>query len=217
MKILLDNTINIWFTSDTHYSHKNIVYGVSEWEDLSSTRKFDTLEDMNTALITNINKYVGENDILFHLGDFSFGNVTNIYEFRKQIKCKTIYLIYGNHDKHIKMNKIVYDGGDKIPVRGKELFAGLYDYLYLTVNFVEDISRRFFLQPNRTQTFALSHYPFRSWEGQDDGSIHLHGHVHSPTDKKWGDGKMLDVGVDGNDMKPYNLLTDIMYQMDKIL
>lgn len=216
MKILLDSATNIWFTSDTHYSHKNITYGVSDWDDLSSTRKFDTVDDMNNALISNINKYVKEDDVIFHLGDFAFGSAQNIYEFRKKINCKTIYLIYGNHDKNIQKNLIVYDGDDsKIPVRAKELFAGLYDYLYLTVNFVEDISKRFFLKPNRTQTFALSHYPFSAWEGMEDGSIHLHGHIHSNQETKWGSGKRLDVGVDGNDLKPYNLLNDIILKMDK--
>ena len=99
---------NIFFTSDTHYAHKNICVGVSEWDDKTkSCRKFQTLEEMNELIVNNINKYVKENDILYHLGDWSFGGINNIWEFRKRINCKNIYLVPGNHDHHIKKNKIL--------------------------------------------------------------------------------------------------------------
>ena len=53
---------------------KNICYGVSSWpEKESNCRMFNTLEDMNTAIVKSINSVVGENDILYHLGDWSFG------------------------------------------------------------------------------------------------------------------------------------------------
>ena len=99
---------DIWFTSDSHWGHKNICIGVSEWDDKEqSCRKFDTLEEMNELIVSNINKYVKEDDILYHLGDWSFGGIENIWEFRKQINCKNIYLVPGNHDHHIKSNKIL--------------------------------------------------------------------------------------------------------------
>jgi calcineurin-like phosphoesterase family protein len=92
----------IWFTSDTHYNHKNICKGVTEWSDADiSCRDFQTIEEMNDAIVNSINKYVMENDILYHLGDWSFGGINSIWEFRKQIKCKNIHLILGNHDEHI--------------------------------------------------------------------------------------------------------------------
>jgi len=217
MRIIIDDPKKIWFTSDTHYSHKNIVHGVSEWEDLSKTRRFDTIDQMNDEIVSSINKLVDENDILFHLGDFAFGNRTNIYEFRRRIKCKNIHLILGNHDKHIRKNEIVWDdNGNRPPLFANELFESIQDYLFLTIKFTEDISKRFFLQPNRSQSFALSHYPMLSWEDIESGSIHLHGHIHSPKESRFGTNRRLDVGVDGNDLKPYNLLTDIIFQMDKI-
>lgn len=215
MKIIVDTPKRVWFTSDTHYNHKNIVRGTSEWDDISNTRDFDTVEEMNNRLLHHINSNIGEDDILFHLGDFSFGGAHNIWEFRSQIKCKNIHLIYGNHDHHIVNNKLVWDGGGiRAPHRAHDLFSSVNRYLYLTIHFANDISNKFFLQPNRTQSFALFHFPMKSWEGMMDGVIHLHGHVHLNNESKWGNGKMLDVGVDGNDMKPYNLMTDIMYKMD---
>lgn len=216
MRIIIDDPKKIWFTSDTHYSHKNIVYGVSEWKDLSGTRQFDTIEQMNNQIVSNINKFVGEDDIMFHIGDFAFGNHLNIYEFRRRINCRNIHLILGNHDKHIRKNEIVWDdNGNRPPLYANELFESIQDYLFLSVKFTDDISHRLFLQPNRTQSFVLSHYPMLSWEDMENGSIQLHGHTHLSTESKWGTGRRLDIGVDGNDMKPYNLVTDIMYQMDK--
>jgi len=37
------------------------------------------------------------------------------------------------------------------------------------------------------------------------GVIHLHGHVHLPEDRKFGNGKKMDVGVDGNGLDPYSI------------
>src|SRR5687768_7511272 len=100
--------MNTWFTSDTHYHHKNIVRGCTEWEESPGgqrTRNFDTLEAHDAALVENINKQVKENDVLYHAGDWSFGGIDSIWNFRKQIKCKTIHLILGNHDHHIENDR----------------------------------------------------------------------------------------------------------------
>ena len=37
------------------------------------------------------------------------------------------------------------------------------------------------------------------------GVIHLHGHVHLPEHRKFGNGKKMDVGVDGNGLDPYSI------------
>src|SRR3954464_7923724 len=95
---------NIWFVSDTHFGHANLVKGCSNWEDLSECRNFDSLEEHNERLIENINKRVKEKDCLFHLGDWSFGGSENIYNFRKRLYCRNIHLILGNHDIHLQKN-----------------------------------------------------------------------------------------------------------------
>jgi calcineurin-like phosphoesterase family protein len=65
------------------------------------------------------------------------------------------------------------------------------------------------------QDFVLCHYPLQSWNGLNKGVIHLHGHVHLPPHRKFGNGKRLDVGMDGNGMDPYNI-SEIIKIMDKI-
>ena len=103
--------VDVWITSDTHYSHKNICRGVTAWRTqegeipISQTRDFSTIEKMNATIVNNINEYVGQDDILIHLGDWSFGGFDQIREFWDRLICKNIHLILGNHDHHIENNR----------------------------------------------------------------------------------------------------------------
>ncbi len=82
--IKIDKEVKVWTTSDTHYSHKNICRGVTNWRlpngDVpeSQTRPFETLEKMNASIVNNINGLVGQDDVLIHMGDWSFGGFENI-------------------------------------------------------------------------------------------------------------------------------------------
>ena len=205
---------NIWFTSDSHFMHKNLCLGVSEWDDKHlSARKFDTLEEMNELIVSNINKYVKEDDILYHLGDWSFGGIENIWEFRKQIKCKNIYLVPGNHDHHIKNNKLL----PNCTIEELEKFLYGEDYLNFDMcyspNLKVDAKDLFTtVLPELTkikidkQEVILSHFPLEEWENMDRGSIHLHGHCHHTKD--YTDlnmyAKRMDVGMDWEEFRPYS-------------
>ena len=109
--IKINNDIKVWITSDTHYAHKNICRGVTNWRmpdgsiPEKQTRPFETIEKMNAAIVNNINEVVGQDDILIHLGDWSFGGFENIEEFYHRLICKNIHLILGNHDHHIDRNR----------------------------------------------------------------------------------------------------------------
>lgn len=103
----------IWFTSDTHYHHKNIVRGTSEWEvkqegNHQRLRDFDTLEEHDDKLVANFNKVIKGDDTLYHLGDWSFGGLQQILRFRQQLNCKNIHLILGNHDHPDLKDKKAY-------------------------------------------------------------------------------------------------------------
>lgn len=190
MKISLERGQKIFFTSDTHYSHANICSATTSWaEGEGYTRKFDSLEEMNGTLVSNINEAVRENDILFHLGDWSFGGFDKIAEFRNRINCKNIHLILGNHDHHIERNK------EDI----RSLFSSVNRYLELQVKY--NVNTPIYGMVN----LVLMHYPIASWNKMNEGWIHLHGHVHLPSDKRIAQGKAMDVGVEGNDLKPVSL------------
>ena len=205
MKITLETGQKLWFTSDTHYGHTNICRGVSNWKDfngnvpIKQTRDFKTLYHMNDAIVESINNVVGENDILFHLGDWSFGGFENIAEFRNRIVCKNIHLILGNHDHHIENNR------DDI----QDLFSSVNQYLRLQVSVYPGTV----LHTGKVD-LVLMHYQIASWHNMNDNVIHLHGHVHLPPNKKLAQGKAMDVGVDGNGLIPYSL-NEITRIMDK--
>ena len=99
----------------------------------------------------------------------------------RHMHCKNIILILGNHDTHIRKN-----------LRGeKDLFAHVSDYEELNV---EGIGR-----------FVLCHYPIISWNEMRQGVTMLHGHQHLKGDIKFGNGKRMDIGACGNDLRPYHL------------
>ena len=54
-------------------------------------------------------------------------------------------------------------------------------------------------------SMVCMHYPIASWNGMNDGVIHLHGHVHLPLHQRVNEGKAMDVGVDGNNLYPISL------------
>lgn len=190
MKVTLEKGQRVFFTSDTHYNHTNICRGVTRWKDAEDiTRDFRSLGEMNDRIVAGINAAVGENDILFHLGDWSFGGFESIREFREQINCKNIHLILGNHDHHIDRNK------DDI----RSLFSSVNQYLEVNIKFNQGT-----MLPSDV-SFVLMHFPIMSWNKMNDGVIHLHGHVHLPPHRRIGKGRMMDVGVDGNGLDPISL------------
>jgi len=189
-------TGKVWITSDTHFGHKNLVRGVTNWRTqdgeipIDSTRDFQTIEQMNERIVDGINHFVGQDDTLIMLGDVSFGGFDNIGIFLERLVCHNIHLILGNHDTHIER--------DRDFVRGR--FLSVQHYLEVNIE---------------GRDFVLCHYPLQSWNGLNKGVIHLHGHVHLPPHRKFGNGKRLDVGMDGNGMDPYSI-SEIIKIMDKI-
>lgn len=193
---------NIWFTSDTHYSHKNIVRGTTTWvgeEDhpgshrLQSVRGFDTVEKHNYTLVSNINALVKHDDILYHLGDWSFGGHEQIKLFRDRLNCQEIHLIFGNHDQHIEQIDSPY----------RSLFASCNYVKQLKIN----VDKKYGIVGK--QMIFLSHYGHRVWDKLHHGAIHLFGHSHGTLPMF---GKSMDCGVDTNNLCPYHLdeIMDIM-------
>lgn len=192
MKLLLEKNQNLYFTSDTHYFHRNICSSTTEWTNAEDmTREFSSLDEMNDTIVNNINSVVRENDVLIHLGDWSFSGVAKIGEFRNRLNCKNIHLVLGNHDHHIQKN-----------TNGvRELFTTVHQYLYLNIRRGSIVNKGMI----EKIPMVLFHYPIASWPDMSDGVIHLHGHCHLPPDKRVARGRAMDVGMDGNGMFPISL------------
>lgn len=149
----------IWFTSDFHFGHKNILK--------YCFRPFESVQEMNERLIDNINKYVKNTDTLYNLGDWSFDHtrkspIANADFYRSKINCNNIISITGNHDPH-------YENG----VAKKEfasVFSACYNMLRIKVDMGPNTVKR--------QEIVLNHYAMRIWNKSHHGSWHLYGHSH---------------------------------------
>jgi len=133
----------IWFTSDTHFNHRNVIK--------LCNRPFESVEEMDEALIKNWNSCVKENDEIYHLGDFAWQpSPTYLKTLISRLNGRK-HLILGNHDKqklyeHLNMFESIklYD---KISIDGYRVI--------------------------------LFHYPIADYECMYNKSIHLYGHVHN--------------------------------------
>lgn len=163
--------MTIHFTSDTHFGHKNIIK--------LCNRPFEDAASMDEAMIAAWNSVVKADDIVWHLGDFSFhrsawqpdAKLVDRLHGRKNI-------IVGNHDNEGFLRKCNFE----------QVIDGIHN---LTV---ED--------NNETYFFVLAHYPLREWVGFYRKAFHLYGHVHGGLK---GYGRSMDVGVDTNNFLPYTL------------
>lgn len=86
---------DIWITSDTHFSHANILNFKNE--DGTSVRDFRSVEEMNEVMIQNWNKVVKPGDKVYHLGDVFFGDREKFPSLWARLKGQK-RLIVGNHD-----------------------------------------------------------------------------------------------------------------------
>lgn len=79
-----------FFTSDTHFGHKNLITR-------HHLRPFASVEEMDEALIANWNARVGPDDDVWHLGDFCFRNAKSPAHYLRRLNGHK-HLVWGNHD-----------------------------------------------------------------------------------------------------------------------
>lgn len=166
-----------WFTSDTHFGHENIIK--------LSNRPFKNAKEMDRVLIDTYNRMVKPNDYLYILGDFCWGNTNDLLNYRAQIKCNNVIMIWGNHDMHVRYDE-----------RAQQAFKSTHDLLDITIN---------------RQDIVLFHYPILEWNRFFRGSWHLYGHVHGNINHFPG-ALAVDVGVDVQNYEPvdFEILQHIM-------
>ena len=171
MKIQYDK---VWFTSDLHFWHKNICKYCN--------RPFETMEEMNQALIDNWNSVVKEDDTVFVLGDMGFCGYDKLEPLMSQLNGKK-YLIQGNHDS------------DKIVFRLYEanIIEGYYKMHEVTIIGDEECP---------DQQLTLCHFPMIDWPNKERGAWMVHGHQHQLPETPSCSVMHWDVGVDKNNLKP---------------
>lgn len=165
----------IYFTSDTHFNHVNIL-GYCK-------RPWPNLEEMNEGLIDNWNKVVKPTDHVWHLGDFAMGQKVlhkAIFDRLNGVKS----LVRGNHDQpNAKMEAMgwVTAGSSVLTlVDGKRVFMR-------------------HIPPPSIDPYENRYYPPELLPDPRDHDIFLCGHVHEYWKRK---GNVINVGVDQWGYKP---------------
>jgi len=176
LDITTDIEKKLFFTSDPHFFHKNIIKYCD--------RPFSSVEEMNASLIYEWNRVVPEDGHVFVLGDVTMGSTTSAIKWVIHQLNGTKYLVIGNHDrKNVTQGHI------------GSMWENVGDIIELSVE-DDEISGGY-------QKLVLCHYPMITWNGSHKGSWQLFGHVHGTLD---GSDKLspnqLDVGVDSHNFAP---------------
>lgn len=104
--------MQVWFTADTHFGHGNIIkycqrpflspeeFATTRDDPRNKLRISDaTVKRHDNALLEAINDRVAADDLLWVVGDFCWGGRVEAMRYRSRIKCRNVYLVWGNHDR----------------------------------------------------------------------------------------------------------------------
>lgn len=137
---------NIWLISDTHFNHnKDFIW---------KARGFNSVEEMNTAIIENWNSAIKPDDIVYHLGDIIMGDLNAGIKIIKQLN-GNINLAIGNHDTDTRI----------------KAFKDLSN--------IKDIQFGYRLNHSKKK-FFLTHYQTLTGNFDNSKTYSIHGHTHSP-------------------------------------
>lgn len=178
--------MGLFFTSDSHFGHANIL----KYE--LATRPFVHVDDMDEALMKGWNSTIGPNDTVYHLGDLSFLNAKRTFDIVQKLN-GNIHWIPGNHDSKLVREPAIARRFKTIQPLMEEKFT---------------------LSDGTVQLAVMCHFPMLVWNRSHHGSWMLHGHSRGNLKLPW-PMRLMDVGVDTNNMKPYSLLEIEQYMADK--
>ncbi|ANK71709.1 hypothetical protein FA04_03110 [Ensifer adhaerens] len=158
-----------FYIADTHLMHERLVS--------MQPRQFASIDEHDEAIMSRWNAVVGDEDIVYHLGDVAFGlakNADRVREIFGRLNGRK-YLIIGNHDLDKR--------GNLHAALASLDWAARPEHALRTRDGGHDI--------------WLAHYAARTWPCSGYGSFHFYGHSHG---KLPGVGRSRDVGVDMPDV-----------------
>ena len=182
---------NIFITSDTHFGHDKPFI----WRE----RGFNSVEEMNEAIVQRWNEIVTPEDEVYHLGDVMLGDTKQGINYLRRLNGK-IWILTGNHDTTNRIQEYVN-------IEPRILHIGLAAILKY-----------------HKYTFYLSHYPTltANYDGDEPLNrrvINLCGHNHT-TDPfyDWDLGLIFHTEMDTHDCRPWlldDIIDKIKYKLDK--
>lgn len=159
----------IYFTSDSHFGHKNIIKFCN--------RPFQNVIEMNSEMVNAWNSIVKPDDIVYHLGDLIF-SMTRKWEIKllKSLNGQIIVL-KGNHDRVKQLDYFINNGLIQEWYYNKQIS---YEY------------------NNSIYDFSLNHYPHYPLKNDNMICLHghIHGYFEHRKMTHLRHPRVLDVGVD---------------------
>lgn len=191
-----------WFTSDTHFSHQNIIRYCD--------RPFSDTDEMDEAIIRNWNELVSPEDTVYHLGDVALGPIEKSLAKVGRLN-GFIYLKTGNHDRPFMR----YGKADE--QKWWKEYQKVFDV-------VIDWDGASYVRLGDTEV-AISHFPFTGdhtptdrhseWRPVDRGTPLIHGHTHTPDRLTFSANgtPQIHVGMDAWDFRPVHE-SDVLHLLD---
>jgi len=171
----------VYFTADQHFGHANIVR--------LAKRPFESVEDMDEAMIAAWNGVVAPGDYVYQLGDFTLGGPDQAQSMFARLN-GVIRVVPGGHDarwtRQARRDALVSALGDPVSI--------LEPLVSLNTTPPDRLGGR--------QVVVLCHYAMRVWDRSHYGAWHLYGHSHGSLP---GLGRSMDVGVDAVGFAPISL------------
>ena len=167
-KINLQDDQKVYFTSDLHFFHK----GILDFCPNRIKKYGGTVPEMNENIIADWNETVNPTDIVFILGDVSFGSITDTADVLSRLNGE-LHLISGNHCEKYLDKKLF-----------TVWFKSIQPYLEVQID---------------RQKICMFHFPILEWSSCHWGSWMLHGHLHGKPTELQKQYKTIDVGVDATD------------------
>lgn len=111
----------VWFMPDCHFNHdKDFIW---------LKRGFNSVKEMNETIVERYNEVVGEEDIVYFLGDVGMGTdystIANLVSRMKGIKI----LIIGNHDSDEKIKYLAPLFGYRVQYAERLKYKGVSYYI----------------------------------------------------------------------------------------
>ena len=203
MKNLKTKLDQIFFYSDPHFGHKNVIGFCN--------RPFNDVDEMNEELIKRYNKIVPHDGIVIWVGDCFFIGTQKASSIMERLNGYKV-LVRGNHDTSPAR---MYNMGFDFVVESMEMvIAG---QTVSIKHFPKKHSKSWFksfikfklLRKRKPRYFDKYPKPSNQW--------HIHGHTHS-SERINLENRTIHVGVDANDYAPvsYRTIEGIINKNSKI-
>ncbi len=140
-----------YYIADCHFGDEQVI--------AFSHRPFETVQEMDAAMMERWNRIVRPGDDVYVVGDLVYRS-EDPERYLSSLNGR-LHLILGNHDQYLLKETALHHYFAEIKT---------YDVIY-----------------DHAHRIALFHYPMMEWDGYYYGTWHIYGHIHnhpSPTQER---------------------------------